>query len=105
MDKTDPLNSFGIFKPVGHTPIAFRPARDPQAAVAALRAQGFAASAMVPYGPEEMKAQVAADLEPVPRRDRRRAFSQRGSARDREALLEARRRRNAARRGLRGARR
>jgi len=57
MDKTDPPETFGVFKPVGHTVIAFRSDADMQAAVNFLIEQGFAASAMVRYTPAEMKAQ------------------------------------------------
>ena len=62
MDKTDPPRSFGVFKPVGHTVIAFRTADAMEAAVGALLAQGIGASEMVRYTPEEMWAQVQADL-------------------------------------------
>lgn len=63
MDKTNPPKTFGVFKPVGHTVIAFRSAADLQAAVSALMAQGFAGSTMVQYTPEEMMAQVDAELQ------------------------------------------
>lgn len=62
MDKTDPPETFGVFKPVGHTVIAFRSADDAQTAVNSLIEQGFAASAMVRYTPAEMKAQVESEL-------------------------------------------
>ena len=60
MDKTDPPASFGVFKPVGHTVIAFRSEAQVQAAVSALLAQGFASAALVRYTPAEMTAQVDA---------------------------------------------
>lgn len=60
MDKTDPPASFGVFKPVGHTVIAFRSEAAVQAAVSRLLAQGFASEALVRYTPEEMTAQVDA---------------------------------------------
>ena len=60
MDKTDPPTSFGVFKPVGYTVIAFRSEVQVQAAVSALLAQGFASNALVRYTPEEMTAQVDA---------------------------------------------
>ena len=60
MDKNNPPASFGVFKPVGHTVIAFRTAAHAQAAVSALLAQGFANEAVVRYTPEEMTAQVDA---------------------------------------------
>ena len=60
MDKTDLPESFGVFKPVGHTVIAFRNADDLQAAVARLQAQGFADAALTRYTPQQMVAQVNA---------------------------------------------
>jgi hypothetical protein len=68
MDKTDPPLSFGVFKPVGHTVIAYRDAADMQAAVSALLAAGFAESALVRYSATAMAAQVnaeAADVSPL----------------------------------------
>jgi hypothetical protein len=61
MDKSDPPVSFGVFKPVGHTVIAFRSAGDLQDAASALRADGFAESALVRYSAAEMAAQVNAE--------------------------------------------
>ena len=60
MDKTDPPTSFGVFKPIGHTVIAFRSDAQAQAAANALLAQGFAGDALVRYTPAEMVAQVDA---------------------------------------------
>ena len=60
MDKTDPPTSFGVFKPVGHTVIAFSTESQVQAAIGALLAQGFASEALVRYTPAEMTAQVDA---------------------------------------------
>lgn len=62
MDKTHPPLAFGVFKPVGHTLIAYRSEADMQVAVTALIEQGFAQSALVRYTPEEMKAQVDTEL-------------------------------------------
>jgi hypothetical protein len=62
MDKSDPPRSFGVFKPVGHTVIAFRTADAMEAAVAALLKQSFALADLVRYTPEEMAAQVQSDL-------------------------------------------
>ena len=62
MDKTDPPESFGVFKPVGHTVIAFRDAAQAQGATAALLALGVAGSALVRYSGPEMVAQVDAEL-------------------------------------------
>ena len=61
MDKTDPPLSFGVFKPVGHTVIAFRSAADLAAATRALQALGLAGDALVHYSPAEMVAQVEAE--------------------------------------------
>jgi len=62
MEKTDPPKSFGVFKPVGHTVIAFRSAADLQGAAEALTDLGFAASALTRYTPGEMMAQVDREL-------------------------------------------
>ena len=61
MDKTDPPLSFGVFKPVGHTVIAFRTVVDLESAAQALHDQGFEADALVRYTPGEMVAQVEAE--------------------------------------------
>ena len=63
MDKFNPPKSFGVFKPVGHTVMAFRSAADLQAAASALEAKGFVGEALVRYTPEEMSAQVDAQEE------------------------------------------
>ncbi len=63
MDKSDPPRSFGVFKPVGHTVIAFRTADAMEAAVAALLKQRFALTDLARYTPEEMGAQVQSDLQ------------------------------------------
>ena len=62
MDKSNPPTSFGVFKPVGHTLIAFYNADELQAAQAKLSSLGFASSSMVHYTAAEMQAQVAAEL-------------------------------------------
>ncbi len=61
MDKTHPPESFGAFKPVGHTVIAYREDAHLQSAVAALRQLGFANTALVSYTPQEMAQQAAAE--------------------------------------------
>lgn len=61
MDKNDPPEPFGVFKPVGHIVIAYRSPADLQAAAQKL-AQGFAAADLVRYTPAEMIAQVDAQL-------------------------------------------
>lgn len=63
MDKTHPPTSFGVFKPVGHTVIAFRSSADAQNAVMALIALGFADDALVRYSAPEMLAQVDAQVQ------------------------------------------
>lgn len=65
MDKTHPPTSFGIFKPVGHTVIAFHSEAQLQSAVMALQALGFVDASMVRYGPAEMAAQVDAELQSI----------------------------------------
>lgn len=62
MDKTDPPTSFGVFKPVGHTVIAFASAGDMQAAASSLLEQGFTSEDLVRYTPQEMVAQVDSQL-------------------------------------------
>jgi hypothetical protein len=54
MDKSNPPETFGVFKPTGHTVMAFKSVADQEAAVHALTAQGFVAADMVRYSPQEM---------------------------------------------------
>ena len=63
MDKTNPPRTFGVFKPIGHTLIAYRTDADLQAAVNLLTEAGFAASTLVEYTPAEMKIQVDSELQ------------------------------------------
>lgn len=63
MDKSNPPTAFGVFKPVGHTLIAFPSDEKLQGAKVALGAMGFTPSSMVHYSPAEMEAQVSAELE------------------------------------------
>ena len=63
MNKIDPPKTFGVFKPVGHTVIAYRSATELEAASSALIARGFAEAALSRYTPEEMVAQVDAELQ------------------------------------------
>lgn len=65
MDKSDPPESFGVFKPVGHTVIVFRTAADLEAAATLLLADGFAPSSLVRYAPQEMVRQVDSELTDV----------------------------------------
>ena len=62
MDKSDLPESFGVFKPVGHTVIAFRTGADLDSAVARLQAQGFADTALTRYTPQQMADQVKVQL-------------------------------------------
>lgn len=62
MDKTNPPKTFGVFKPVGHTLIAFRSDADLQAAVSLLTEAGFTDSTCVRYTPAEMMAQAESEL-------------------------------------------
>ncbi len=62
MDKKNVPESFGVFKPVGHIVVAFRTVDDLQAAEHSLSNQGFAATEMVRYAPEEMIAQVDTEI-------------------------------------------
>ena len=62
MEKSNPPTAFGVFKPVGHTLIAFPTEDQLRSAQAALSAMGFAPGSMVRYSPSEMKAQVVAEL-------------------------------------------
>ena len=63
MDKTNPPTTFGVFKPVGHTLLAFRSSDALHTATGALTDKGFEAARMVHYTPQEMLAQVDTELE------------------------------------------
>lgn len=62
MNKSTPPTSFGVFKPVGHTLMAFYTPDALQAAQAKLSGMGFSPSSMVQYTAAEMLAQVEAEL-------------------------------------------
>ena len=62
MDKSNPPTIFGVFKPVGHTVIAFRTTEQLEAAATALQMLGFAPESLVRYTAAEMKAQVDSEL-------------------------------------------
>ncbi len=62
MDKSNPPTTFGVFKPVGHTLIAFRTEDELQAAITKLSSQGLAPASMVRYTAAEMKRQVDTEL-------------------------------------------
>lgn len=61
MDKSNPPETFGVFKPVGHTVMALKSHEELEAATAALIAAGFADSDLVRYSPQEMKQLALAE--------------------------------------------
>ncbi len=63
MSKHNPSESFGVFKPVGHTVIAFSVEADMQSAVIALKAQGFVDADFIFYTPQEMVSQVDMEVQ------------------------------------------
>ena len=63
MNKSNPPTTLGVFKPVGHTLIAFRTTEELDSATTALQALGFAPESIVRYTPGEMKAQVQSQLQ------------------------------------------
>ena len=62
MYKSDVPESFGVFKPVGHTLMAFRSAQDQQAAASLLLDRGFAQASLARYTPQHMLAQADAQM-------------------------------------------
>ncbi len=62
MHKSDPPTSFGVFKPVDHIVMAFKNVIDLEQAERSLLEQGFVAADMVRYTPQEMIAQVEAEI-------------------------------------------
>lgn len=62
MNKTEPPTTLGVFKPVGHTLIAFYTEDEQKSAVVALTALGFLASSVVHYSAIEMAAQIKQEL-------------------------------------------
>jgi hypothetical protein len=62
MDKSNPPTTFGVFKPIGHTVIAFASGAERQLARTELQKLGFANASLVTYSPTEMVAQVDAQL-------------------------------------------
>ncbi|MEO8855906.1 MAG: hypothetical protein ABI343_02855 [Burkholderiaceae bacterium] len=62
MDKFNPPRSFGVFKPVDHTIIAYGDVADMEAAIELLQSHGFDEADLTRYTPQEMMAQVDADL-------------------------------------------
>ena len=62
MDKTNPPTTFGVFKPVGHTLMAFSTEKALQSAKVTLGDKGFGPTRLVEYTPQEMLTQVEAEL-------------------------------------------
>jgi len=62
MDKSQPPETFGVFKPVGHIVISYRWVDELQFAAEDLLAKGFAGADIVRYSPGEMVALVDAEL-------------------------------------------
>lgn len=62
MDKSNPPETFGVFKPVDHTVITYKDVPDMLEGVQALMALGFNVSDMVRYAPQEMLALADAQL-------------------------------------------
>jgi hypothetical protein len=62
VDKSDPPNSHGVFKPVGHVVISFATQSDLHGAMQALRGLGLDDAALTSYTPEEMQRQARADV-------------------------------------------
>ena len=62
MEKRKPIESWGVFNPIGHTLIAYRDAADMDRAADDLLTQGFERADIVRYSPEEMVAQVDKEL-------------------------------------------
>ena len=56
MEKDNPPETLGVFKPVGHTVITYRSAQDRELAAAALAAQGVAGTDLTRYSGPEMVA-------------------------------------------------
>lgn len=63
MDKSNPPTTFGVFKPMGHTLMAFSTEEALQSAKVALAEQGFGPARLVEYSPQEMLTQVGAELQ------------------------------------------
>lgn len=63
MDKSNPPETFGVFKPTGHTVMAFRSIENMEVATAALTAQGFTETDIVRYSPQEMAKLTGAERE------------------------------------------
>ena len=63
MSPTDRPEAYGVFKPVGHVIVALPTDADAQGALTALVGDGFAASDIALYSPEQMKRQADIDID------------------------------------------
>jgi hypothetical protein len=63
MDKRDPHQSFGVFKPVGHIVISFPSHESQTEAAEALRNLGLTDSQLTSYTPSQMIEQIDRDIE------------------------------------------
>ncbi len=63
MDKSNPPETFGVFKPVGHTVMAFKTAEGLDGATAELIEAGFSGADLVSYSPQEMAKLAHAERE------------------------------------------
>jgi hypothetical protein len=63
MDRNQPIESWGVFKPVGHTLITFRDASNMHQAAIHLLSSGFSPKDLLRYTPSEMVSQVDKELE------------------------------------------
>jgi hypothetical protein len=62
MDKQSHPQTLGVFAPVGHVIVSFATAQDADGAAQALADAGWSGEGVVRYSPEQMRAQVDADL-------------------------------------------
>lgn len=63
MDKQAPPRAFGVFKPIGHVVMSFPPHVDLQQVGRSVAQAGLASQEITIYSADEMKRQIAADLE------------------------------------------
>ena len=63
MDKTNPPQTFGVFKPVDHTVITYLSQAALEVGAASLADSGFAAGALTRYTPAEMLSLADAELQ------------------------------------------
>lgn len=62
MDRADPPEAFGVFKPVGHVVISFPSMQQMEAAARALADEGIVESAQVRFTPGQMVARADIDI-------------------------------------------